>query len=54
MWTTGLEWDDELTEPLASCAPAWFGDLEKLKKMQFLDVFTEKTDPLIACRYIHL
>ena len=34
MWTAGLEWDDELTEPLASCARAWFGELEKLKKVQ--------------------
>ena len=34
MWTAGLEWDDELTEPLASCARAWFGELEKLKKVR--------------------
>ena len=32
MWTAGLEWDDELTEPIASCAHAWFGELEKLAK----------------------
>ena len=34
MWTAGLKWDDELTEPLASCARAWFGELEKLKKVR--------------------
>ena len=34
MWTAGLEWDDELTEPLASCPCAWFGELEKLKKVR--------------------
>ena len=27
MWTACLEWDDELTEPLASCACAWFVEL---------------------------
>ena len=34
VWTAGLEWDDELTEPLASCARAWFGELEKLAKVR--------------------
>ena len=34
MWTAGLKWDDELTEPLISCARAWFGELEKLTKVQ--------------------
>ena len=34
MWTSGLEWDDELTEPLASCARAWFGELEELTRVQ--------------------
>ena len=34
MWTAGLEWDDELTEPLASCTRAWFVKLEKLTKVR--------------------
>ena len=34
MWTSGLEWDDELTEPLVCCARAWFGELEELTKVQ--------------------
>ena len=25
MWTKGLDWDDELTEPLTNSARAWFG-----------------------------
>ena len=31
MWTAGLEWDDEITEPLASCARAWFVELKLTK-----------------------
>ena len=27
MWTAGLEWDDELPEPLIHAACAWFGEL---------------------------
>ena len=41
MWTAGLEWDDELTEPLASCACAWFSELEK----RIPRCLHEKTDP---------
>ena len=45
MWTAGLEWDDELTEPLASCACAWFNELEKLAKVRIPRCLHEKTDP---------
>lgn len=27
MWTSGVEWDEELTEPLVSDARAWFMEL---------------------------
>ena len=42
IWTVGLEWDDELTEPLISCAHAWFGELEKLTKVQIPRCFQDK------------
>ena len=45
MWTAGLEWDDELTEPLASCACAWFSELENLAKVRIPRCPHEKTDP---------
>lgn len=31
MWTAGLEWDKELTEPLTRSARAWFDELKELK-----------------------
>lgn len=34
MWIAGLEWDDELTEPLVICAHAWFSELETLRKVK--------------------
>ena len=34
MWTSGLEWDDELTEPLMNCARAWFSELETLREVK--------------------
>ena len=34
MWTSGLDWDDQLTEPLMNCARTWFGELEKLRDEQ--------------------
>ena len=34
MWTAGLDWDDELTEPLINLARAWFGELGDLKDIQ--------------------
>ena len=34
MWTAGLGWDDELTEPLINLARAWFGELGDLKDIQ--------------------
>ena len=34
MWTKGLDWDDELTEPLTNSARAWFGELGELKHIR--------------------
>ena len=34
MWTKGLDWDDELTEPLFNSARAWFGELSELKHIR--------------------
>ena len=34
MWTSGLEWDDELTEPLMNCARAWFSELQTLREVK--------------------
>ena len=34
MWTSGVEWDDELTEPLVSDARAWFRELSDLRELQ--------------------
>ena len=33
-WTKGLDWDDELTEPLTNSARAWFGELGELKHIR--------------------
>ena len=34
MWTTGIDWDDELTEPLSISARAWFAELYQLQQIQ--------------------
>ena len=34
MWTAGIDWDDELTEPLTISARAWFAELLHLQKIQ--------------------
>ena len=34
MRTAGMDWDDELTEPLISSSRAWFGELGELKDIQ--------------------
>ena len=34
MWTTGIDLDDELTEPLSISACAWFAELYKLQQIQ--------------------
>lgn len=47
MWTVGLEWDEELTEPLINSARAWFselGDLKQLKISRCLGEQTESSD----------
>ena len=42
MWTAGLEWDDELPEPLIHAARAWFGELSDLKQVQIPRCLGEK------------
>ena len=34
MWTTGLEWDEELTESLTISAREWFNELTDLKQQE--------------------
>ena len=34
MWTAGIDWDDELTEPLTTSARAWFAKLLQLQKIE--------------------
>ena len=34
MWMAGLNWDEELTEPLANSARAWFSELRDLTQIQ--------------------
>ena len=34
MWTAGLDWDEELTEPLTNAAQAWFSELPELAQLQ--------------------
>ena len=34
MWTAGIDWDDELTEPLSISARAWFAELYQLQQIQ--------------------
>ena len=42
MWPAGLEWDDELPEPLIHAARAWFGELSDLKQLQIPRCLGEK------------
>ena len=42
LWTAGLEWDDELPEPLIHAARAWFGELSDLKQLQIPRCLGEK------------
>ena len=42
MWTAGLEWDDELPEPMIHAARAWFGELSDLKQLQIPRCLAEK------------
>ena len=42
MWTAGLEWDDELPEPLIHAARACFGELSDLKQLQIPRCLGEK------------
>ena len=34
MWMAGLDWDEELTEPLTNAARAWFSELSELAQLQ--------------------
>ena len=34
MWMAGLDWDEELTEPLTNAARAWFSELPELTQLQ--------------------
>ena len=34
MWMAGLDWDEELTEPLTNTARAWFSELPELTLLQ--------------------
>ena len=34
IWTAGIDWKDELTEPLTTSARAWFSELLQLQKIQ--------------------
>ena len=45
--TAGLEWDEELTEPLTKSARAWFGELERLRQIQIPRCFG--VDKKTAC-----
>ena len=52
MWTAGLEWDDELPEPLIHAARAWFGELSDLKQLQIPRRLGEKEELLTPCHSI--
>ena len=34
MWTAGIDWDDELMEPLTTFARVWLAELLQLQKIQ--------------------
>ena len=42
MWTAGLEWDEELSDPLISAARTWFGELTELTQLQIPRCLLEK------------
>ena len=44
MWTAGLEWNEELTEPLIKGARAWFEELSDLKQIQIPRCLCGKTE----------
>lgn len=54
MWTFGLEWDDELTEPLMNCARAWFSELETLREVKVPRCLQDAANLLAPCHCIHL
>ena len=45
MWTSGVELDDELTEPLVSDARAWFKELLDLRELQIPRCLVKKRIP---------
>ena len=42
MWTAGLEWDEELSDPLINGARTWFGELTELTQLQIPRCLLEK------------
>ena len=46
MWTAGLEWDDELTEPLATSARGWFKELSHLQHVRISRCLQDKQKQL--------
>ena len=42
MWTTGLDWDEEMPESLVQSARGWFSELCDLKKLQITRCLQEK------------
>ena len=46
MWTTGLEWDEEMDESLVKTAQNWFSELQDLKWLQIPRSLQEKTTPV--------
>ena len=54
MWNIGIDWDDELTEPLRTSARLWFAELLQLQKIQFQDVYGMKAQLRILGRCIPL
>ena len=57
MWTTGLDWDEEMPESLVQSARGWFSELCDLKKLQITRCLQEKEkiiDTLSSylCRFV--
>ena len=46
MWTTGLEWDEEMGESLKSIARDWFSELHVLNTLQIPRCLQEKAMPV--------
>ena len=46
MWTAGLEWDDKLTEPLATSARGWFKELNHLQHVRISRCLQDKQKQL--------